>query len=117
MQQLKGLPIANRRVRIAVVGCGRVSKNHFGAIEAHSSALQLAAVCDTDSQTLAAAASKYQVAGYGSLSELLRSSDVDLVALCTPSGLHPSQAIEVARAGRHVMTEKPMATRWRDGLR
>jgi UDP-N-acetyl-2-amino-2-deoxyglucuronate dehydrogenase len=38
------------------------------------------------------------------------------VALCTPSGLHPEQAIQVARAGRHVMTEKPMATRWNDGL-
>ena len=36
--------------------------------------------------------------------------------LATPSGLHPEQAIEVARAGRHVMTEKPMATRWQDGL-
>jgi UDP-N-acetyl-2-amino-2-deoxyglucuronate dehydrogenase len=39
------------------------------------------------------------------------------VILTTPSGLHPEQAIEVARAGKHVMTEKPMATRWHDGLR
>jgi UDP-N-acetyl-2-amino-2-deoxyglucuronate dehydrogenase len=40
-----------------------------------------------------------------------------VVALCTPSGLHPSQAILAARSGRHVITEKPMATRWGDGLR
>jgi UDP-N-acetyl-2-amino-2-deoxyglucuronate dehydrogenase len=38
------------------------------------------------------------------------------VVLATPSGLHPSQAIAAAQAGRHVMTEKPMATRWKDGL-
>jgi UDP-N-acetyl-2-amino-2-deoxyglucuronate dehydrogenase len=38
------------------------------------------------------------------------------VVLTTPSGLHPSQAIQAAQAGFHVMTEKPMATRWKDGL-
>ena len=42
---------------------------------------------------------------------------VDLVILSTPSGLHLEQAILVAQSGRHVMTEKPMATRWRDGVR
>jgi UDP-N-acetyl-2-amino-2-deoxyglucuronate dehydrogenase len=38
------------------------------------------------------------------------------VVLTTPSGLHPQQAIEAAQAGFDVMTEKPMATRWSDGL-
>jgi UDP-N-acetyl-2-amino-2-deoxyglucuronate dehydrogenase len=48
--------------------------------------------------------------------DLLRESGCDLVSLCTPSGLHAQQAILAARYGRHVMTEKPMATRWQDGL-
>jgi UDP-N-acetyl-2-amino-2-deoxyglucuronate dehydrogenase len=43
-------------------------------------------------------------------------SKADVVVLATPSGLHPAQAIEAARAGFDVMTEKPMATRWSDGL-
>lgn len=110
-------PLGNRRVRIAVVGCGRISANHFGAIEAHKDRIQLVAVCDTDPTALRAAEEKYGVTGFSSLHELLRGAEVDVVVLCTPSGLHPSQAIEVARAGRHVMTEKPMATRWADGLR
>jgi UDP-N-acetyl-2-amino-2-deoxyglucuronate dehydrogenase len=109
--------LGNRRVRIAVVGCGRISANHFGAIEAHKDRIQLVAVCDTDPTALRAAEEKYGVTGFSSLHELLRGAEVDVVVLCTPSGLHPSQAIEVARAGRHVMTEKPMATRWADGLR
>jgi len=46
----------------------------------------------------------------------LAADRVDLVALCTPSGLHSSQAILCAKAGVHVMTEKPMATRWADGV-
>jgi UDP-N-acetyl-2-amino-2-deoxyglucuronate dehydrogenase len=110
-------PIANRRIRIGVVGCGRISANHFNAIEAHKDTMQLSAVCDIDRNALRAAEEKYQVTGYEMLTELLEASDCDVVALCTPSGLHPEQAIQVARAGKHVMTEKPMATRWTDGLR
>lgn len=109
-------PITNRRVRIAVVGCGRIANNHFNAIEQHKERLQLVAVCDTDKAALQAATTKQNVPGFASLNELLDHSDADVVALCTPSGLHPSQAIRIAQAGRHVMTEKPMATRWSDGL-
>jgi UDP-N-acetyl-2-amino-2-deoxyglucuronate dehydrogenase len=48
---------------------------------------------------------------------MLADTNADVVILTTPSGLHPEQAVEVAASGRHVMTEKPMATRWHDGLR
>lgn len=109
-------PIMNRRIRIGVVGCGRISANHFAAIESHQERMQLTAVCDTDSAALRAAEVKYKVPGHDSLRGLLGSADVDVVALCTPSGMHPAQTIQVARASRHVMTEKPMATRWTDGL-
>jgi len=47
---------------------------------------------------------------------MLKTTTADLVILATPSGLHPEQAIQVSQSGRHVMTEKPMATRWRDGV-
>jgi UDP-N-acetyl-2-amino-2-deoxyglucuronate dehydrogenase len=47
---------------------------------------------------------------------LLDVVEPDLVVLCTPSGLHSQQAIKVAQHGVHVVTEKPMATRWTDGL-
>lgn len=108
--------ITGRKVRIAVVGCGRIAANHFKAIEAHRQDLELVAVCDTDAATLRTAQESQRAAGYASLPELLRGAEADLVSLCTPSGLHPQQAILAARAGRHVMTEKPMATRWSDGL-
>ena len=52
-----------------------------------------------------------------SLTELLKTTTADLVILTTPSGLHPEQTVQAAQAGRHVMTEKPMATRWHDGQR
>jgi UDP-N-acetyl-2-amino-2-deoxyglucuronate dehydrogenase len=110
-------PITDRKIRLAVVGCGRISKNHFAAIEKHADRIELAAVCDTDQATLAAHAKQYRVPGYLALAELLEREKVDLVALCTPSGMHPDQAVLAAGSGVHVMTEKPMATRWHDGLR
>lgn len=109
-------PIKDRKIRIAVVGCGRISANHFKSIATHADELQLTAVCDDDPAALRAAAEQHSVPGYASLDELLSGSDADVVALCTPSGLHSAQAIACARAGRHVVTEKPMATRWSDGL-
>ena len=59
----------------------------------------------------------HRVPGYTQLQELLSKEQPDLVALFTPSGLHPEQAITAARHGVHVMTEKPMATRSQDGVR
>jgi UDP-N-acetyl-2-amino-2-deoxyglucuronate dehydrogenase len=48
---------------------------------------------------------------------MLAKCDADAFILTTPSGLHPEQAIEIAKSGKHVITEKPMATRWEDGKR
>ncbi len=108
--------ITNRKIKIAVIGCGRISKNHFGSIEKHADDLELVAVCDNDPEKLQEAAAKYNVPAFADLETLLAKSDCDLVALCTPSGLHPAMAIQAAAAGRHVLTEKPMATRWKDAL-
>lgn len=109
-------PITGRKVRFALAGCGRISKNHFEAIKRHGERAELVAVCDTSPTALAAAAQHTGAKGYASLGEMLKSEHADCVVLTTPSGLHPPQVIEVARAGIDVMTEKPMATRWQDGL-
>ena len=109
--------IKARKIRIAIVGCGRISKNHFGSLEKHAGDIELIAVCDTNAETLSAHSVQYNVPGYLYLEEMLKSESLDLVALCTPSGIHTDQAATAARYGVHVMIEKPMATRWQDGVR
>lgn len=109
--------IIDRKIRVALVGCGRISANHFSSMEKHAANIELVAVCDTDAAALEQATAKYGVPGYGHLDELLQSEKFDLVVICTPSGRHPEQVIRCAQAGVHVMTEKPMATRWQDGIR
>jgi len=110
------LPITDRKIRIGIVGCGRISKNHFGAIEKHAAEFELVSVCDTDASVLAAHELQYSVPGYRDMAHMLSEQNLDAVALCTPSGIHPEQAILAAKHQVHVVTEKPMATRWSDGL-
>lgn len=109
--------ITGRKIKIAVVGCGRISRNHFGSIEKHGDEFQLVAVCDIDPVVLAEHAEKHKVAAYRDMEEMLQKEQIDLVALCTPSGIHADQAVLTAKHKVHVMTEKPMATRWNDGVR
>ena len=119
MHSVSATPVTGRRIRVAVVGCGRISNKHFDAIEAHKDNLELVAVCDSNPERLAAAQQRTGdgVKAFASLSRLLEDSDADAIVLATPSGLHPPQTIEIAESGRHVITEKPMATRWQDGVR
>ena len=110
-------PITDRKIRFALVGCGRIAQNHFSALKQHADRAELVSVCDIDPKALEAAVKITGAKPFSNLSDLLADTTADIVILTTPSGLHPEQAINVAATGRHVMTEKPMATRWHDGLR
>lgn len=108
--------ITDRKIRAAIVGCGRISKNHFESIVTHAKSIELVAVCDIDPRVLRVATQKHSVKGYLRLEDMLKQESLDLVVLCTPSGLHSMQAQAVAKYRINVMTEKPMATRWHDGV-
>jgi UDP-N-acetyl-2-amino-2-deoxyglucuronate dehydrogenase len=109
------IPITGRRIRFALVGCGRIADKHFEALEAHAERAELVAVCDTDQSALARAVARTRAKGFAALGEVLAGSNADVIVLATPSGIHAAQTIQAAEAGRHVVTEKPMATRWHDG--
>ena len=108
--------INDRKIRMAIVGCGRISKNHFGSIEKHQENVELVAICDTNPDVLKEHEERYKVPAYRSLEVMLDGEDLDIVTLCSPSGIHPMQTEIIASRGVHVMTEKPMATRWTDGV-
>jgi UDP-N-acetyl-2-amino-2-deoxyglucuronate dehydrogenase len=113
---VKSAPVTDRKIRFALAGCGRIAQNHFEAIKKSSQRCELTDICDVDPEALKAAVAKTGAAPHTSLAAMLKKSKADCVVLATPSGQHSRQAIEAARAGFHVMTEKPMATRWGDGI-
>jgi UDP-N-acetyl-2-amino-2-deoxyglucuronate dehydrogenase len=110
-------PIVDRKIRFALAGCGRIAQKHFEALKLHADRAELVGVCDIDTKALEAAAKLTKAKPYSNLGGMLADTNADMVVLTTPSGLHPQETVDVAASGRHVMTEKPMATRWHDGLR
>ena len=94
--------------RVALVGCGRISRNHFEAI-ARVDGLTLSAVCDVVPERAKAAGEGQGVPWFTSYERMLAEAGMDAVAICTPSGLHPQHGVIAAGQGRHVLTEKPMA--------
>ena len=99
---------ADRSVRVALVGCGRISGSHIGAIE-KVDGVELVAVADIEIERATSVAQSQGVPAFRTLEELLAGVACDVVTVCTPSGLHPAHGIVAARAGKHVVTEKPMA--------
>ena len=95
--------------KIALVGCGRISKNHIEAIEIlkSESLAEIIACCDIKIERAEEAAHKTNSMAYTDYKKMLKEIRCDLVSLCTPSGLHPYQAIEAAEAGINILSEKP----------
>ena len=115
------LPVArqikNRKIRIGVVGCGKIAANHFRAIAELGDQFELTAVCDSHPASLQNAIATHHVAGFSDIEEMLSGKpELDLISLCSPSGLHAEQTIQIASHQKHIITEKPMATSWSDGL-
>jgi UDP-N-acetyl-2-amino-2-deoxyglucuronate dehydrogenase len=111
----KPTPIVGRKVRFAVLGCGRIAAKHFEAVREHDENAEITAVCDIDPEALSRAEKATGADQYSSLGTMLENTNADVITLCTPSGLHARQAVQAAAGGFHVMTEKPMATRWAEG--
>ena len=109
-------PIVDRKIRLGFVGCGRISQKHFEALEAHADTIDVVAVCDVQADRAAQAAQRMGATPYTSLTDMLRDTTLDIITIATPNGLHPQQVMQVADSGRHVITEKPMAIHWRDGM-
>lgn len=99
---------AKQRFRVALVGCGRISRNHFDAID-KLEGLEVSAVCDVVEERARQAGEAQGVPWFTSYETMLADAPADVVAICTPSGLHPQHGIMAARAGKHVVSEKPMA--------
>jgi UDP-N-acetyl-2-amino-2-deoxyglucuronate dehydrogenase len=99
---------ASADFRVALVGCGRISNTHFEALT-KVPGLRLTAVCDILPDRASAAGEAQGVPHWTSYEKMLAEAECDVVTICTPSGLHPQHGIMAAKAGKHVVCEKPMA--------
>ena len=96
-----------------IIGCGKIAKSHVEAILELPN-LQLTAISDKDKMVLHDYVEQYQCQGYLDYKELLKNPQIDLICVCTPSGLHASMVIDALTADKHVLIEKPMALSLRE---
>jgi UDP-N-acetyl-2-amino-2-deoxyglucuronate dehydrogenase len=96
-----------KKIKFGLIGCGRISAQHFSAIEAISE-IELRAVCDIKEDRAKIAAQEYKVPWYKNYKDLLKRNDIDIVSICTPNGFHVPMGIEVAKTGKDVLMEKPL---------
>ncbi|HEV2123053.1 MAG TPA: Gfo/Idh/MocA family oxidoreductase, partial [Chloroflexota bacterium] len=93
---------------VGIVGLGRIAQGHIGAIS-KAEGVHLAAVCDLDATRLDRVTKEQNCPGEPTLERLLARDDVDIALILLPHALHEDATIAAARAGKHVMVEKPMA--------
>src|SRR5437763_7169602 len=102
-------------IRFGLLGCGRIAKRHSDLLGGnHTEGARLVAVCDPVRTRADVIASKFSVPAIYDSDDFLARKDIDAVAVLTPSGMHPRHVVACARAGKHVVVEKPMALRLQD---
>src|SRR5579859_7267571 len=94
-------------LRFGIVGCGVIGKTHAAAISSLADA-ELAGVADVLPERARVLANRHGTSAYPDLSTMLAALDLDVITICTASGLHGEQAEEAMRAGKHVIVEKPL---------
>lgn len=93
-------------MKFAIVGCGRIAQRHAEHISKRG---RLIAVCDIVEEKAQQLASVYNAKPYASYAEMLKHEpSIDVIAVCSPNGLHAQHAIDGLKAGYHVLCEKPM---------
>ena len=97
-------------LNFGLVGCGRIAKRHsellgYGEIKG----ARLAAVCDIVPEKAHAFGERFGVPAFTDMDEMTRAADIDVFVVLTESGRHAEHVINLARYGKHIMVEKPMA--------
>lgn len=103
-------------LKIAIVGAGTWGESHASIYAEHPKA-QCVAICDTNRERADRFAAKHHLPNtYYDYREMLEKCDCDAVAIVTPDFLHAEIAIACAEAGKHLLIEKPLATKREDVL-
>lgn len=97
-------------LNFALVGCGRIAKRHSELLGNNQIAnARLAAVCDIVASKAEAIGKQFNVPFYTDMHDMMRREAIDVVVVLTESGLHAEHVVALAKHGKHIVVEKPMA--------
>lgn len=98
-----------KKIRVGVIGCGKVGHCHARAYRALPGC-ELAACCNHNLARAEEFGRAYGIPAFDSVREMIEKADIGAVSVCTPHPAHAAPAVEAARAGAHILVEKPLAT-------
>ncbi len=96
------------KLRIGIVGCGKIADFHARAIQELDSC-RLIACCGQTTSHVLKFSSRFEIKSYFDVEEMIKSEHLDAVTICTPHPSHALLAIASLKAGAHVLVEKPLA--------
>ncbi len=97
-------------IKFGIVGCGRIAKRHSELLGNNIiKGAKLQAVCDCEIKKATKIGKEFNVTPYDDMDKMMQSEDIDAVVILTPSGMHASHTINLAKYGKDIMVEKPMA--------
>lgn len=99
--------MGENKIGIGILGCGNIAGIHAEAIRQVPD-LQLISVCSRSRESAGRLGARFKVAAYSDLKEFLADQGIQAVSVCTPSGTHADLGCSAARAGKHVLVEKPI---------
>lgn len=97
-----------KKMGFGIIGCGAIANMHAGAVNTIEKGV-LSACSDVNEKSLLDFSRKYNITPYSDYKDMLQDEKIDVVCICTPSGLHKKFCIEAAAAKKHIVVEKPMA--------
>lgn len=97
-------------LKFALVGCGRIAKRHSDLLGLNQiKNASLVAVCDLVEEKAKKISKKFEIPYYTDMDNMMKNEDIDVVSVLTESGYHAKNVINLAKYGKHIIVEKPMA--------
>lgn len=97
-------------LKFALVGCGRISKRHSELLGLNQiSNASLVAVCDIIEEKAKKLAKQFNIPYYTDMDKMMQNEDIDVVSVLSESGYHAKHVVNLAKYGKHIVVEKPMA--------
>lgn len=97
-------------LKFALIGCGRIVKRHAELLTKEQiKHACLGAVCDIDPEKAEKVGTEFSIPYYTDMHQMMQSEDIDVVTVLTESGNHARHVLELAKYGKHIVVEKPMA--------
>lgn len=103
-------------LRVGIIGAGGMGKVHASVYQGIAG-VKLIGISDIRSEVARAAADEFKTKAFDSADELINSGETDMIDICTPTPFHKENAVKAARAGKHVICEKPIARNLDDALK